>query len=65
MCTCMYQRDDEDEDPGIDIEVFSSPLDDSNQPSQDRGNKEAEEGKGLQLVLDKELHSLGAKCVEM
>lgn len=47
MCTCMYQRDDEDEDPGIDIEVFSSPLDDSNQPSQDRGNKEAEEGKGL------------------
>lgn len=61
----MYQRDDEDEDPGIDIEVFSSPLDDSNQPSQDRGNKEAEKGKGLQLVLDKELHSLGAKCVEM
>lgn len=65
MCTCTYQRDDEDEDPGIDIEVLSSPLDDSNQPSQDRGNKEAEEGKGLQLVHDKELHSLGAKCVEM
>ena len=55
---CMYQGDDEEEDPGIDIEVFSSPLDDGNQPSQDRGNKEADEDEGLQLVLDEELDRL-------